>query len=278
MVDEAAGLSVRRQCELLGVSRSRYYRPCAGESEENLRIMERMDRLHLEDPSAGARRLARYLRREGLGPVGRRRVRRLMGVMQMEAIYQRPRTSRPGPAERAERHPYLLSNMTIDRPNQVWCSDITYVPMERGYMYIVAILDWYSRRVLAWELSNTLDAGFCLRALRRAVAVAGGPPEVMNTDQGCQFTGGEWLGLLREHGIRISMDGKGRWRDNVVVERFWRTLKYDHIYLWRHADGESLRKGVAGFIERYNTRRPHSALGDATPDEAWRGAPLGRAA
>ena len=269
MIAQDAPLSIRRQCTLVGVSRNRYYRKPSEVSAEDLRIMERMDRLHLEDPSAGARRLAEYLKRDGFGPIGRRRVRRLMRLMAMEAIYPRPRTTIP--SGQAGRYPYLLRNLTIDRPNQVWCADITYIPMRRGFMYLVAILDWYSRKVLAWELSNTLDPAFCLRALRRAVTETGTRPEIMNTDQGSQFTSDEWIDFLKERGISISMDGKGTWRDNVIVERFWRSVKYEDIYLRCYGDGQELSDGLERYMRRYNHRRPHQSLGGATPEEAYSG-------
>jgi len=267
MIDESAGLSIRRQCELLKVARSRYYRGPAEESEENLKIMEHMDRLHLEAPEAGARMLAQLLRDDGYGPIGRRRVRRLMRVMGMEAIYTRPRTSQREPG--AHIYPYLLGNITTDHPNQAWCTDITYVPMERGFMYLTAIMDWYSRKILAWEVSNTMDVGLCLRVLEKAIAQTGTTPEIMNTDQGSQYTSDDWIGKLVEHDIRVSMDGKGRWRDNVVIERFWRTVKYDDIYLWRYANGTELRRGLERYIKRYNDRRPHSSLEHATPSAVY---------
>lgn len=270
MVDPGDGPSVRRQCELLNVPRSRYYRGPAEESEENLRIMKHMDRLHLEAPEAGARSLAKYLRRDGYGRVGRRRVSRLMSLMGIEPIYTRPKTSRR--EKGAHIYPYLLRNITINRPNQVWCTDITYVPMERGFMYLTAIMDWYSRKVLAWEASNTMDVELCSGVLEKAIARTGATPEIMNTDQGSQYTSEDWIGKLVEHGISISMDGKGRWRDNVVIERFWRTVKYDDIYLWNYANGTELRRGLERYIRRYNERRPHTALNDATPSEVYSGA------
>lgn len=267
MVAPTPKISIRCQCELLQISRSGYYRKPARESEKNMRIMEHIDRLHTEDPSAGARRLVRYLKRDGYGPVGRRRVRRLMRVMQIESVYCRPRTSARQAG--AKIYPYLLGNLSIDRPNQVWCSDITYIPMPRGFLYVVAILDWYSRKVLAWDVSNTYDADFCVRVLERAVARTGTGAEIMNTDQGSQYTSGVWLAALEAHGIRISMDGKGCWRDNVIIERFWRTLKYEDIYLWRYGDGHQLSHGVEKFVAHYNERRPHSSLGGATPSEVY---------
>jgi len=260
-------VSLRRQCELMAVPRNRLYRCCGKMSEEDLRIMKKMDKLHLEDPSAGARRLVWYLRREGFGKIGRRRVRRLMRVMQMEAICPKPRTTIPD--GKVGRYPYLLQNLVIDRPNQVWCADITYIPMRRGFMYLAAILDWHSRRVLAWELSNTLDTAFCIRALQRAVETTGTFPEIMNTDQGCQFTSDHWIGFLQERGISISMDGRGAWRDNVVIERFWRSIKYEDIYLRCYSDGRELQDGVRLYVNRYNRRRPHDSLGGSTPDEVY---------
>lgn len=267
MIETDGKLSVRRQCDLLSVSRSGVYRQPSPASEEDLRIMEAMDRLHLEDPTAGARRLALYLRRDGFDGIGRRRVRRLMRLMAMEAIFPRPRTTIP--SGQAGCYPYLLRNLPIDRPDRVWCADITYIPMRRGFMYLVAIVDWFSRRVLAWELSNTLDAAFCVRALRRALAAAGRAPEIMNTDQGVQFTSEEWVGALKQRGISISMDGKGAWRDNRIIERFWRTVKYEDVYLRSYADGQELRGGLSAFIGRYNSRRPHQGLAGVTPDEAY---------
>lgn len=260
-------MSLRRQCDLMSVARNRLYRQPSEMSEEDLRVMKRMDELHLEDPCAGARRLARYLRREGFGSIGRRRARRLMRIMRMAAVFPRPRTTIPD--GKAGRYPYLLRNLAIDRPNRVWCVDITYIPMRRGFMYLVAILDWYSRRVLAWEISNSMDTAFCLRALRRALETTGACPEIMNTDQGSQFTSDDWIDFLRSRGISISMDGRGAWRDNVVVERFWRSVKYEDIYLRSYADGWELSAGVGRYVDRYNRRRPHEALGGATPNEAY---------
>jgi putative transposase len=186
----------------------------------------------------------------------------------IEAIYPKPRTTLRGGA--AGPHPYLLRGLAIDRPNQVWCADITYIPMRRGFMYLFAIMDWYSRWVLAWEISNTLETGFCLRALRRAMEEAGGVPEIMNTDQGCQFTSDEWTGLLKARGISISMDGKGAWRDNRMIERLWRSVKYEDVYLRSYEDGRALGAGLSRWIEHYNGRRPHQHLGGATPEEVYR--------
>lgn len=263
-------LSVRRQCELLDISRSLFYYLPKGESEENLRIMREIDELHMEDATAGSRRMRNYLRRRGWPKIGRGRVKRLMRLMGIEAIYPRKRTTIPGGPSGV--YPYRLRRLKIDHPNQVWCADITYIPMARGFMYLFAVMDWHSRKVLAWELSNTLDTGFCLRALEKAVESAGTVPEILNTDQGCQFTSDEWTGRLKELGITISMDGKGRWLDNVMIERFWRSIKYEDIYLKSYENGWELERGIEAYMMRYNCERPHQSLHDATPEEVYGGA------
>ena len=263
-------VSVRRQCELLGISRTLIYSLPKGEREENVRIMRELDELHLEDASAGSRRMCSYLRRRGWPKVSRRRVKRLMNLMGVEAVYPRKRTTIPdGPSGI---YPYKLSGLDIVRPNQVWCADITYIPMAKGFMYLFAIMDWHSRKVLAWELSNTLDTGFCLRTLNRAVEMTGVTPEIFNTDQGCQFTSEEWIGRLKELEITISMDGKRRWIDNVMIERFWRSIKYEDIYLKSYENGWELERGIHAYMMRYNFKRPHQSLEDATPDEVYAGA------
>jgi len=263
-------LSVRRQCELLDISRSVLYYLPKGEPEENLRIMREIDELHMEDATAGSRRMRNYLRRRGWPNIGRSRVKRLMRLMGIDAVYPRKRTTIPGGPSGI--YPYRLRGLVIDRPNQVWCADITYIPMARGFMYLFAVMDWYSRKILAWELSNTLDTGFCLRTLNKAVAAAGTVPEILNTDQGCQFTSDEWSGRLKELGIIISMDGKGRWLDNVVIERFWRSIKYEDIYLKSYENGWELERGIEAYMIRYNFKRPHQSLEDATPEEVYTGA------
>ena len=268
-MDRDAPLSIRRQCEMLWICRSKIYYQPKGEAEENRVIMREMDELHMEDPSAGSRRMCAYLRRRGYPKISRGRVKRLMHLMGTEAVYPRKRTTIPG--GRSGIHPYRLRGLEINRPNQVWCADITYIPMARGYMYLFAVMDWHSRKVLAWELSNTLDTDFCLRALDKAVVAAGTVPAIFNTDQGCQFTSTDWSSRLRELGISISMDGKGRWLDNVVIERFWRSLKYEDIYLNSYPNAWELERGVEAYIMRYNYRRPHQALGDATPEEIYNG-------
>lgn len=268
MIDENSQLSVRRQCRLLGITRSLlFYRP-TGESPENLKLMELIDRIHLEDPSAGSRRLASYLKRIMRKPVGRKRVQRLMRLMGIEAVYPRKRTTIPGGPSGIQ--PYLLKGLNICRSNQVWSADITYVKMQRGYMYLFAIIDWFSRKIVAWELSNTLDTGFCVKCLNRAIRVHG-VPEILNTDQGSQFTSEKWLGVLRTKGIKASMDGRGRWLDNVAIERFWRTIKYEDIFLKGYETVLELERGIGYFIQRYNAVRPHSALSGATPDEMYFG-------
>ena len=228
--------------------------------------MRRIDALFLKHPFYGARQMVRHLRREGVR-IGRRRAARLMRLLGLEAVYRAPRTSAPHPEHRV--WPYLLRGLAIERPDQVWCADITYIPVQRGFLYLVAIMDWASRYVLAWRLSNTLDAGFCTDALDEALARYG-TPEIFNTDQGSQFTSFAFTGRLREAGIRISMDGRGRCMDNIFIERLWRSLKYEAVYLHEIANGFTARRVIGEWIAFYNTQRPHSALGGRTPAEAYR--------
>jgi putative transposase len=258
-------LSIVRQCELVAISRSGFYRRPAGETPLNLELMRLIDAQFLETPWYGARQMARYLRREGHA-VGRKRVRRLMATMGLAPIYQRPRTSTPHPEHRV--FPYLLRDLVIERPNQVWCADITYLPMRRGFLYLVAVMDWASRKVLAWRVSNTLEAEFCLEALEEALARFG-RPEIFNTDQGGQFTSPRFTGVLQEAGVRIAMDGRGRWMDNVFIARLWRSPKYECVYLHAFETGSELRAGLASWVGYYNAGRPHSALAGRTPDEAY---------
>jgi len=257
-------LSVVLQCQLLDISRSGLYYQPAGISEEDLILMKLIDRQYLATPFYGARRIAAWLKKQGYR-VNRKRVRRLMRLMGLKAIYRRPRTSQPAPGNKI--YPYLLSGVEITRPNQVWAADITYIPMARGFLYLVAIIDWYSRYVLAWRLSNTLDAGFCVEALEEALRK--GRPEIFNTDQGAQFTGEAFTGLLEQHGVRISMDGKGRYSDNLFIERLWRTVKYEEVYLKAYDDGRDARIGIGNYFRFYNTERPHQALGYRTPAEVF---------
>lgn len=265
-IDKASQLSIRCQCKLLHIPRSLVYYQLSGESEENLRLMEMMDRLHMSDPSAGTRRLCAYLERLTGKVFERKRVRRLMRVMGIEAVYPRKRTTIPGGPSGI--FPYLLKDLEIVRANQVWSADITYIPMRRGFMYLFAIIDWFSRKVISWELSNTLDIGFCMNCLQRALKVSG-PPEVMNTDQGCHFTSEKWSACLQKAGVKISMDGKGRWIDNVIVERFWRSIKYEDIYLKSYETPIELEKGIQQYIKHYNTIRPHQSLSGETPEEQY---------
>ena len=268
MIDRGGEVPVKRQAQLLGLSRSSvYYRPRAV-SERDLGLMRRLDEVHLEAPFYGARKLAAQLRREGHA-VGRRHVATLMRRMGIAALYRTPRTSLP--ARQAAIYPYLLANVAIERPNQVWASDLTYLPMAHGFMYLVAILDVASRKVLAWRLSNTMTAEFCVAALEEALAKYG-RPEIFNTDQGAQFTSEEWLAPLKTAGVAISMDGKGRWIDNVFIERLWRSVKYEEVYLRAYANGGEARASLTKYFAFYNQRRLHEALDYATPDEVYFGA------
>jgi putative transposase len=260
-------LSIVRQCFLAGVSRSAFYYQGKGESPCILKLIRLIDEQWLKAPFFGSRRMARYLRGKGYN-ASRKRVRRLMKKMGLEAVYPRPRTSKPHPEHPV--YPYLLKGMTIGRPNQVWCADITFLPMRRGFMYLAAVMDWHSRRVLSWRLSNTLEADFCVAALEEAIETHG-TPDIFNTDQGSQFTSQAFTGLLKKHGIKISMDGKGAWMDNVFIERLWWSLKYECIYINEFEDGTALRNGLRTWIGFYNSERPHSSLDDQTPDEAYFG-------
>lgn len=259
------GLSLGRQCGLLSISRSSFYYVLKGESPENLELMRRIDVLFLKYPFYGSRQMVRQLRREGIR-VGRHRVRRLMRLMGLQAIYQPPRTSDPHPEHRI--YPYLLRNLEVNRPNQVWCADITYIPVQRGFLYLVAIMDWASRHVLAWRLSNTMDASFCVEALNEALAKYG-KPEIFNTDQGSQFTSFAFIGVLKSAEITISMDGRGRCMDNIFIERLWRSLKYEAVYLHELTDGFKADRVISEWIDFYNTERPHSSFDGRTPAEAY---------
>jgi putative transposase len=259
-------LSVRKQCKLLWLARSGVYREARSASPAELDLMRRIDALFLDFPFLGARRMALMLREQGL-TVNRKRVKRLMRIMGLEALGPRPDTSKPAPGNRI--FPYLLKGLTIDRPNQVWAADITYIPIGRGFLYLVAVMDWASRAVLAWRLSNTMDTTFCLEALDEALA-RHGKPLIFNTDQGSQFTSGEFTGKLIAHDIRISMDGRGRYLDNIFIERLWRSLKHEDVYLKGYADGHEARAGIGRWISFYNERRPHGALGHRAPMAVWR--------
>jgi putative transposase len=267
-----ATLSIRRQCSLLGVARSGVYRTPRPANDDDLGPMRRIDELFTAWPFLGSRRMAAMLRAEGWS-INRKRMQRLMRRMGIAALGPKPRTTKPAPGHKI--FPYLLRNLAIDRPNQVWAADITYVPIGRGFLYLVAVIDWASRAVLAWRLSNTMDVSFCVSALEEALARFG-RPEIFNTDQGSQFTSASFTGRLAEAGVRISMDGRGRWMDNVFIERLWRSLKYEDIYLKGYADGREARAGIAQWIAFYNGRRPHQALGNRTPMALWREGVTGR--
>jgi putative transposase len=267
MIDRDTPLSLLRQCALLGLSRSSlYYRP-QPISEADRLLMRRIDELHLTHPFLGARRLARLLQREGVD-VGRRHVGTLMSLMGLEAIYRKKRTSLPAQGHRI--YPYLLRDVVIARPNQVWATDVTYLPMAKGFAYLVAILDLYSRKVLAFRVSNTLATDFCVEALEEALRRYGAP-EIFNTDQGSQFTDDAFTAVLAAKGVRISMDGKGRWIDNVFVERLWRSVKYESIYLHAYETPREVRVALVRYFEFYNATRPHQSLGYRTPDEIYFG-------
>ena len=272
MLDRADNaLSVRRQCALLGVARSGVYRPRKPANDNDATLMRRIDELFTAWPFLGSRRMTAMLRAEGVF-VNRKRVQRLMRLMGIAALGPKPRTSKPAPGHKI--YPYLLRNLTIERANHVWAADITYIPIGRGFLYLVAIIDWASRAVLAWRLSNTMDVSFCLAALEEALAKFG-KPEIFNTDQGSQFTSAAFTGALAEAGIAISMDGRGRWMDNVFIERLWRSLKYEDVYLKGYADGREAARGIADWVAFYNDRRPHQALADRMPMAVWRDATAG---
>lgn len=276
MIDREHELSVVRQCELLGLSRSTAYYQPAPVSEADLTLMRRIDALHLRWPFLGSRRLRDLLQREGFA-VGRKHVCTLMRRMGIEPLYRKPRTSLPGAGAAHRVHPYLLKGLAIQTPNQVWAADITYIPLAKGFLYLVAILDWASRKVLAWRTSNTLSADFCIEALNEALAKYG-CPEIFNTDQGAQFTCAEFTGGLEAHGIRISMDGRGRWVDNVFVERLWRSLKYEEIYLHAYGSIAEANRAIGTYFDFYNRVRPHQGLERLTPDAAYFGAQTLKAA
>jgi len=254
-------LSVVAQCRLLKIARSTLYYCPVPVSEDDLELMRRMDELYLAAPFYGSRRMTAVLRSHGL-LVNRKRVRRLMHLMGLEAIYQKPNTSRGHPEHKV--YPYLLRGLAIDHPNQVWCADITYIPMARGFVYLVAVMDWFSRCVLAWRVSIGMDSDFCVEALTEAIA-RHGAPEIFNTDQGVQFTSAPFLDELEARGVRISMDGKGRYLDNIFIERLWRSLKYEEVFIKAYASVAEARNGIGGWLAFYNDERPHQALGYRTP-------------
>ena len=258
-------LSIVRQCELLGISRSgRYYQPL-GENAESLALMRLMDEAYMECPYYGARQMRRHLHRLG-HTVGRHRVARLMRKMGLAAICQKPNTSKPNKEHKI--YPYLLRNLAIVRPDQVWCTDITYIPMRKGFLYLVAVMDWFSRRVLAWRVSNTMEVEFCIEALQEAL-LHHGTPDIFNTDQGSQFTSQAFTQVLKDAGVQTSMDGRGRWMDNVFIERLWRPVKYECVYLHAFETGQQLHAGLSSYLRHYNFSRPHSSLAGRTPNEVY---------
>jgi putative transposase len=266
LIVSCADLSIRQQCELLGLCRSGYYYQANPETPENLALMRRLDELHLAHPVYGSRRLRELLRREGQ-VVNRKRVSRLLQIMGIEAIYPRGFSSRPQEGHRI--CPYLLEGLEITGPDQVWCADITYVPMAYGFMYLVAVMDWWSRYVLGWELSNSQEAEFCVRAWEGALERSHRVPRISNTDQGSQFTSEAFLDAVESAGTEVSMDGRGRWLDNRFIERLWRSVKHEDIYLQDYGDGLSAGRGLARWFAEYNEQRPHQALGYATPAECY---------
>ena len=265
MIDRSHDLPVTRQAKALSVSRGSVYYMPRPVSAGDLAIMRRIDEVHLEYPFMGSRMLRDMLRREGIG-IGRRHVATLMKRMGIEAIYRRPNTSKPAPGHKI--YPYLLRGLRVDRPNQVWAMDITYIPMARGFVYLAAVVDWFSRRVLAWRLSITMEASFCIEAVEEALARFG-RPDIFNTDQGSQFTSAAFTGVLSADQIAISMDGKGSWRDNVFVERIWKSVKYEEVYLKAYASVGEARSSIGRYLDFYNRGRPHSSLDRRTPDEAY---------
>ena len=259
-------LSVRRQCALLNLARSGVYRPKPVIGADDLALMRRIDELHLELPFYGSRRMTFELNKEGRG-VNRKRVQRLLRVMGIEALVPRPGTSKPAPGHKI--YPYLLRGLAIAEPNHVWAADITYIPMARGFLYLVAIIDWASRAVLAWRLSNTIDSRFCVEALEEALERYG-KPKIFNTDQGAQFTSATFTDKLEKADVAISMDGRGRFMDNIFIERLWRSIKYEEVHLKAYADGREARAGIGSWMTFYNSRRPHQAINNQTPMAVWR--------
>lgn len=261
-------LPIKTQCKLLDIPRSSFYHVPAPVSEADLKLMKLIDQCYIDLPYYGTRRIKGWLLDEHGLTVNRKRIQRLRRMMGIETLYPKRNLSLANQAHKV--YPYLLRNLSIDRPNQVWATDITYIPMQRGFVYLVAVIDWYSRKVLSWQLSTTLDTDFCVDALERAIERYG-TPEIFNTDQGCQFTSEAFTGVLKAHDIRISMDGKGRWMDNVFVERLWRSVKYEEVYLKAYDSVADAKRSLAVYFERYNTKRRHQALGDVTPDTVYFG-------
>ena len=267
MITRESDLPITRQCELLGLNRSGVYYQRQDVSEADLALMRRIDEMHLKRPFYGSRRIRDWLQDEGQD-VNRKRVQRLMRQMGITAIYPKRRTSKPGKGHKI--YPYLLRKLVIDRPNQVWATDLTYIPMAKGFVYLVAIMDWHSRKVLSWRLSNTMDSDFCVDALEEALGRYG-RPEIFNTDQGAQFTSEAFTGVLKKAGVDISMDGKGRWVDNVFVERLWRSVKYEEVYLKAYETVAEARAGIGAYLKFYNSERRHQSMNRQTPDQVYMG-------
>ena len=267
MIDRAHSMPITRQCRLLELSRSSVYYQGVPLPEGDLALMRRIDEIHLKLPFYGSRRIRDQLQREGY-KVNRKKVRRLMHLMGISALYPKRRTSLPDRGHKI--YPYLLRDLTIECPNQVWCADICYIPMARGFLYLVAIMDWASRKVLSWRISNTMDTEFCVDALEEALGHYG-TPEIFNTDQGAQFTSDAFTTVLKDAGVRISMDGKGRWIDNVFIERLWRSLKYEEVYLKAYETVAEAIRGIGDYFDLYNEERPHQALARLTPNEVYTG-------
>jgi len=265
MIDPEHDLPIQTQAKVLEISRSTVYYQPRPISDQDLWLMRRIDELHLNYPFAGSRMLRGLLAQQNL-EVGRRHIKTLMRKMAIEAIYRKPNTSKPAPGNRI--YPYLLRNLVVSRPNQVWAMDITYIPMARGFVYLAAVVDWFSRRILAWKLSITMDTSFCIEALEEALSM-NEKPEIFNTDQGSQFTSEAFTERLKEEGIKISMDGRGRWRDNVFVERVWKSIKYEEVYLHAYESVSQARASIGRYIDFYNTIRPHSSLRELTPDQVY---------
>ena len=271
-VDRAHELPISRQCRALDISRSSAYRKAAGASAEDIDLMRKLDELHLKRPFKGSRRLRDDLWDSHGLQVNRKRVQRLMRLMGIRALHPGAKTTRPNPQHKV--YPYLLRELEINRVNQVWCTDLTYIPMRKGFLYLVAIMDWHSRKVLSWRLSNSLDAAPCVEALEEALANYG-PPEIFNSDQGCQFTSEDFTDVLKDSGIKISMDGKGRWMDNVFIERLWRSLKYEEVYLKAYDSVAQAKQGIGDWLMFYNEERRHSSLSRMTPDQVYYDLPSG---
>jgi putative transposase len=279
MIDRTGSqLSIRRQCQLLAVNRNRLDVSPPGPRAEDLEACRRIDEIHLRAPAFGARKIRALLKIEYSIRLSRGKVGRLMKLMGIEAIYRKPRTSLPGKGDEHKVYPYLLGERDIDAPDEAWCTDITYIPMGGSYAYLVAVMDWHSRAVLSWKLSNTMDVGFCLQAFDEAVKNTGRVPEIFNTDQGSQFTSAAWRERLESHGVRLSMDGKGCWVDNVFIERLWRSVKYEEVYLRDYDDLHDLERALDKWFDDYNHWRPHQTLGECRPWEIYRPKPAKKTA